>query len=73
MADNTKAVEAFIARKVQIDAILARLAGLSADHFGVAPEQVTWGHVGDLAHYAEQLQAISDQAFQEGEFAEVAK
>jgi hypothetical protein len=29
-----------------------------------------WGHVGDLAHYAESLKQISDAAFKEGEHAE---
>lgn len=69
----TTAADAFIARKAEIDAMLARLVALSDDHFAVAPDEVTWGHVGTLAHYAELLKRITDSAFHEGEHAEPAK
>ena len=36
---NTKAIDAFIARKTEIDAMLERLRALSDDHFNVAPDQ----------------------------------
>ena len=64
-----EALDAFIARKREIDAMLQRLTDLSADHFGVDPEDVDWGHVGTLGHYAQLLRQISDSAFQEGEYA----
>jgi len=67
--DNTKALDAFLAKKAEFDAMLARLQGLSADHFNWAPDEITWGHAGTMTHYAEMLKAISDSAFQEGEFA----
>lgn len=67
--DNTKALEAFIARKAEIDAMLERLTVLSDDHFDVSPDDVHWGHVGTLAHYAELLKRITDMAFNEGEHA----
>lgn len=38
----------------------------------VPPAGVHWGHVGDLAHLAEQLQEIHDSLYGEGEYAEVA-
>lgn len=66
---NDQALEAFIARKAEIDTMLARLAELSAEHFQVAPEEVHWGHVGTLASYTELLRRITDAAFKEGEFA----
>ncbi|WP_065091487.1 hypothetical protein [Rhizobium leucaenae] len=66
---NEKALNAFMAKKAEIDAMLARLAALSEDHFGAAPDSIHWGHVGDLAHYAEQLKNITDSAFREGEYA----
>jgi hypothetical protein len=62
-------LEAFIARKADIDTMLARLAALSADHFGADPDRITWADVGTLAHYAEQLKRIADMAFSEGEHA----
>jgi hypothetical protein len=49
--------------------MLARLRDLSADHFGYAPGEVTWAHVGTLEHYADLLKRITDMAFNEGEHA----
>ena len=63
------ALGAFIARKREIDAMLQRLTACSADHFGVDPDDVNWGHVGTLGHDAELLRQASDNAFQEGEYA----
>ena len=64
------ALETYIAKKNEIDTMLARLTALSDDHFNVGPDEVDWGHVGTLAHYAEQLKRIIDAAFREGEYAE---
>ena len=64
------APDAYIARKAEIDTMLARLKALSDDHFGVAPDDIDWGHVGTLSHYAELLKRITDSAFNEGENAE---
>ncbi|MTW18338.1 hypothetical protein GJ689_19230 [Rhodoplanes serenus] len=67
--DNAKALDAFIARKAEIDTMLARLQALSDEHFEVHPDEVHWGHVGTLADYAELLKRITDSAFKEGEHA----
>ncbi len=67
--DNTKAINAFIAAKAEIDAMLERLAALSADHFETNPDEINWGHVGTLNHYRAKLREISDSAFREGEHA----
>ena len=64
------ALDAYIARKAEIDTMLARLKALSDDHFNVGPHEVDWSHVGTLAHYAELLKRITDSAFKEGEHAE---
>ena len=64
------ALDAYIARKTEIDTMLARLKALSDDHFNVAPDEINWGHVGTLAHYAELLKRITDSAFKEGEHAQ---
>ena len=64
------ALDAYIAKKTEIDTMLARLTALSDDHFNVAPDEVTWSDVGTLAHYAELLKRITDSAFKEGEHAE---
>lgn len=68
--DNSTAVSAFIAKKGEIDAMLGRLQQLSADHFQAAPDEITWGDVGTLSHYAELLKRITDAAFREGEHAD---
>ncbi len=66
-ATNDKALNAFIAAKTEIDAMLARLAALSADHFETSPDEIHWGHVGTMNHYRAKLREITDMAFQEGE------
>ena len=67
--DNSQALDAFIAKKAEIDEMLARLQTLSEEHFNVHPDEIHWGHVGDLGYYAEQLRGITDSAFHEGEHA----
>ena len=63
---NDDALAAFVQRKAEIDAMLSRLQSLSDEHFGVAPDEVTWGHVGSLGHYAELLQADHRHGLQRG-------
>ena len=69
ISSNEDALAAFVSRKAEIDTMLARLQALSADHFGYAPDEVTWAHVGTLEHYADLLKRITDMAFNEGEHA----
>ncbi|MEZ5769949.1 MAG: hypothetical protein R3D80_21585 [Paracoccaceae bacterium] len=64
------ALSAFIAKKAEIDTMLARLQGLSDDHFNCAPDEIGWAVVGSLDHYAGLLRQITDSAFGEGEYAE---
>jgi hypothetical protein len=59
---NVDALAAFVAKKVESDAMLTRLGALSDDHFGVAPDEVTWGDVGTLEHHAELLERITGSA-----------
>ncbi|MBP7659941.1 MAG: hypothetical protein KA778_08050 [Burkholderiaceae bacterium] len=68
--DDSKALDAFLATKFEIDAMLERLAALSADHFETSPDEINWGHVGTLNHYRAKLREITDMAFREGEHAE---
>lgn len=68
--DTRKAIDAFIAKKEEIDAMLARISKLSEDHFGANPDNVHWGDVGSLDDYARHLRRITDAAFKEGEHAE---
>lgn len=52
---NDDALAAFVAHKSEIDVLLNRLKALSDDHFGVAPDDVNWGHVGVQAECATLL------------------
>ena len=70
LRNQTAAVSAFLGKKAEIDEMIARLANLSADHFNSQPDQINWGDVGTLEHYASLLKRITDSAFKEGEHAE---
>lgn len=54
------ALAAFMIRKAAIDAHLAQLQALSADHFGVDPDAVHWGHVGDLVRIVGLLEQATE-------------
>jgi hypothetical protein len=49
--------------------MLVRIKTLSDDHFETNPDEINWGDVGTLNHYASLLRQISDSAFKEGEHA----
>ena len=66
---NQEALAAFVQKKAEIDAMLSRLQALSDDHFGLGPDEVTWGHVVVLDDYAKLLKRITERAFKEGEYA----
>ena len=66
---NDAALAAFIAKKAEIDAMVARLQAFSDDHFGADPDQVNWSDLGSLEYQAHLLKQISDFAFREGEHA----
>lgn len=68
--NRSNALDAFMTTKVQTDAMLVRLKALSDDHFETQPDQINWGHVGTLNHYASLLRQITDSAFKEGEHAD---
>lgn len=68
--NHEAALAAFLGKKAEIDAMLARLASLSDNHFNSQPDEINWGDVGTLEHYAGLLKRITDSAFGEGEFAE---
>ena len=68
-SDNVKALDAFMAAKAHIDAMLERLKALSDDHFEAHVDKINWGDVGTLNQYASLLRQITDAAFREGEHA----
>ena len=56
----SKPLDAFMAKKAEIDAALERLTILSADHFEVDPDEVHWGHVGTLTKVSSDLAAVCE-------------
>ena len=50
--------------------MLARLQAHSDEHFGLSPDEITWGHVTALADYSALLKRITDQAFKEDGYAD---
>jgi len=46
------------------------VTALSGDHFETYPDEINWGDVGTLTHYASLLRQITDSVFKEGEYAE---
>ena len=66
---NDAAVAAFIAKKAEIDAMLARLQSFSDDHFGADSDRLNWGDLGSPEYQAHLLKQIIDFAFGEGEHA----
>lgn len=54
-ATQQASVAEFMRRKAAVDALLARLAAASEDHFGADPEGYLWGQAGSLGHAEEVL------------------
>lgn len=71
-ADAPTALDAFVETKAEIDAALERIRDASEEHFDLSPDDIDWGHVGDVRDYAGRLKEITDKIFKEGEFAEPA-
>lgn len=48
----------FMKRKAEIDTIIASIQTMSDEHFGVDPDRIHMGHVGNMAHAARELRII---------------
>jgi SpoVK/Ycf46/Vps4 family AAA+-type ATPase len=66
---NDAALNAFMQKKAQIDAMLERLKALSDDHFGTTPDAVNWADVGSLEFVEAQLRGIENFAFKDTDLA----
>ena len=68
------ALDAYIAAHAEALALIERIHEAIENHDDApAPEQIHWGHVGDIGRLREMLQAVSDCLFNEGEYAPEAK
>ena len=59
---NAEALAAFIARKAEIDRLLELLLAHSHEHLNLAPEEVHWGHVGELDDWLACLRRVAKLA-----------
>ena len=71
MKTNAKeqAVDAYVRNVATIDAMLRRLQEACDDHVSNSPDEIHWGHVGDVSYIEESLKHICDSVFKEGEHA----
>ena len=56
---NETALSAYVAALAEIRETLALLTAHADDHFGVAPEEVHWGHVGNTGFVNERLNEVA--------------
>jgi hypothetical protein len=61
-APNAEVLAAFIARKAEIDRLLEQLLAHSHEHLNLAPEEVHWGHVGELDDWLACLRRVAKLA-----------
>ena len=56
--NREKALGEFIARVGKIDAALETIRAANDEHWDLSPEEVNWGHVGDVGRVLEGLEEI---------------
>jgi len=66
---NERALAEFINEKAKLNALLKRLQNASDDHFFTSPDDVNYGHVGDLQQLKFALQELTSRVYREGEYA----
>lgn len=57
---QVRSLDAFLATKARMDALLARLGDASENHFGADPEAHLWGAAASLARVEELLREAAD-------------
>ena len=67
---NQDAVDAYVLKCHDTLESLARLTEYVEDHGEVAPDEVNWGHVGQMADLAKLVENEVDRIDKKGEFAE---
>lgn len=54
--NRARSQDAFLARKLAVDALLARLAAAADNHFGADPDGILWCEAGSLGRVEELLE-----------------
>jgi hypothetical protein len=68
-ANQQRSLEAFLAAKVEFDALVAELQQASADHFGADSKTVFWEHVETLQDWNRRLRDMANAYYRRGEYA----
>ena len=55
---NEKALHEFMARVVKIEAALEVIKAANDEHYGLSPDEIHWGYVGDVGRVLEALEEI---------------
>ena len=60
---SQSALETFLVKKNQLDILLKRLQSISDEHFCLSPDEINWGHVGDIGHLLDELTEATESTF----------
>jgi hypothetical protein len=70
MTTKPTALDAYMAAQASALALVERIHEAIENHdTAPAPEEINWGHVGDMNETRRELQAMSDRLFAQGEYA----
>ena len=70
MPTKRTALDAYMENQAATLALIERIHDAIENHdTDPIPDQIHWGHVGDIAEIRRMLQAISDRLFAAGEYA----
>ena len=67
--ENQKAVDGYVRQVGRASEALDRLTQYIEDHGEIGPDEINWGHVGQMAHLVGQLTELVDQIDGKGEYA----
>ena len=69
MTTKPTALDAYMENQAAALALVERIQAAIANHdTAPAPEEIHWGHVGDMAETVKGPRAVSDRMFAEGEY-----
>jgi hypothetical protein len=60
MSNNDQALAHYMAKIGEIQLFVKHLKNLTDDHFYVNPDDVNWGHVGDMDRIIEHLKLATE-------------
>lgn len=58
---NEKALQAFMENMSDAKTLFEKLQAHINDHMGINPDDINWGHVGDIGYIVEKLTALFDR------------